>query len=53
MRLKKEARQHLQGAMLLLISYVCHKIGSDGASIIMLICGLVMLFGEDESRSNN
>ena len=48
MRLKREARQHLQGAALLIMSYICHKFGADGACIMMLIFGLVMVFGESE-----
>ena len=48
--LKREARQHLQGAALMILSFVCHRVGADGASLTMLIFGLVMLFGECEEK---
>ena len=48
MRLKREVRQHLQGATLLIMSYICHKLGTDGAALFALIIGLVMVFGESE-----
>lgn len=46
MRLKREVRQHLQGATLLVLSYICHKTGADGAALFALVFGLVMVFGE-------
>lgn len=46
MRLKRESIQHLQGVALLLMGGICHKVGADGACILMLIFALVMLFGE-------
>lgn len=47
MKLKKTAKQHLQGAALLIIGYLCYKTGANGAAVFAWFLGLVFLLGEE------
>lgn len=50
MRLKKTAKQHLEGAALLIIGYLCYKAGANGAAVFIWILAAIFLLGEDESQ---
>lgn len=47
MRLKKTAKQHLQGAALLIIGYLCYKAGASGAAVFAWILAFIFLLGEE------
>ena len=47
MKLKKTAKQHLQGAALLIIGYLCYKAGASGAAVFAWILAFIFLLGEE------
>lgn len=46
MKLKREAKQHLQGIMLIILGYICLKVHADGAAVFMWFVGVMLLLGK-------